>query len=452
MTDTKYRFIIVELFISLILLNTCSYPLAKAEEKMNSDYEIAVAKMPETPPKPALDLEKAGEIEFERAFDRWWTAKTARIETVIPYREKLDSFIQSSTEVIFRKNKEENLIYSPINLWFALHLLSSISANSSHNQIVSSLSADNQEQIDEIASALWVSQYWNDGQSSCIPNASIWLAKDILIAEKALERITEVNHASIFQGEMGSKGLNQAFQSWINRNTKDLFHEITPSMELDRKLTMGLFTTLFYGSNWSERFYSDFNEEKEFHLSSGNVIKEYMCQSCTDYVYYGKHFSAYIKPMEDGKVVFFLPDNNAAPELLFEDREVFSFLTGGYYHTKCLNALVHFSMPKLDLYQTLPLKDCMEEIGISEIFSPAFSDFSAFLINGKGSCISDVSQYNRIIMNEEGVTAASITKMLTVGAAIIPDQEIDFCLDRPFAFAILGQQDVPLFLGVIYQP
>ena len=58
MTDTKYRFIIVELFISLILLNTCSYPLAKAEGKMNSDYEIAVAKMPETPPKPVLDLEK----------------------------------------------------------------------------------------------------------------------------------------------------------------------------------------------------------------------------------------------------------------------------------------------------------------------------------------------------------------------------------------------------------
>lgn len=33
-----------------------------------------------------------------------------------------------------------------------------------------------------------------------------------------------------------------------------------------------------------------------------------------------------------------------------------------------------------------------------------------------------------------------------------PDESVDFTLDRPFLFAITGDMDLPLFVGVVNQP
>ena len=42
--------------------------------------------------------------------------------------------------------------------------------------------------------------------------------------------------------------------------------------------------------------------------------------------------------------------------------------------------------------------------------------------------------------------------MIGVGAAVPPEEEIDFVLDRPFVFVITGEDGLPLFIGVVNQP
>ena len=56
------------------------------------------------------------------------------------------------------------------------------------------------------------------------------------------------------------------------------------------------------------------------------------------------------------------------------------------------------------------------------------------------------------MVDEEGVTAAAYTLMQDAGAGRPPQEEIEFRLDRPFLFAIMGTGDVPLFVGVVNQP
>lgn len=58
----------------------------------------------------------------------------------------------------------------------------------------------------------------------------------------------------------------------------------------------------------------------------------------------------------------------------------------------------------------------------------------------------------RIMLDEDGVTAAAYTLMQDAGAGRPPQEEIEFRLDRPFLFAIMGTGDVPLFVGVVNQP
>lgn len=56
-------------------------------------------------------------------------------------------------------------------------------------------------------------------------------------------------------------------------------------------------------------------------------------------------------------------------------------------------------------------------------------------------------------VDEEGCEAAAYTViMVGAGAEMPPDDEVDFTLDRPFLFAITGEGNLPLFVGVVNQP
>ena len=70
----------------------------------------------------------------------------------------------------------------------------------------------------------------------------------------------------------------------------------------------------------------------------------------------------------------------------------------------------------------------------------------------KGVCLSKVNHAARVTVDEEGVTAAAYTVMEADGARPSQEEEIEFRLDRPFLFAIMGTGDVPLFVGIVNQP
>ena len=44
------------------------------------------------------------------------------------------------------------------------------------------------------------------------------------------------------------------------------------------------------------------------------------------------------------------------------------------------------------------------------------------------------------------------TVMMAAGAAMPPEEEIDFRLDRPFLFVITSPDNLPMFVGVVNDP
>ena len=55
-------------------------------------------------------------------------------------------------------------------------------------------------------------------------------------------------------------------------------------------------------------------------------------------------------------------------------------------------------------------------------------------------------------IDEEGVQAAAYTVITGAGSAMPPDEEVDFVLDRPFAFVVTLSDKLPLFAGVVNNP
>ena len=64
-----------------------------------------------------------------------------------------------------------------------------------------------------------------------------------------------------------------------------------------------------------------------------------------------------------------------------------------------------------------------------------------------------LNQYNnRGEADTAAYTASAYTIIPGAGAAMPPDEEIDFTLDRPFLFAVYGEDNLPLFVGIVNRP
>jgi serine protease inhibitor len=148
---------------------------------------------------------------------------------------------------------------------------------------------------------------------------------------------------------------------------------------------------------------------------------------------------------------FILPD---------ADKTVNDVLTQGEYMSLVLEResenskymKVNFTVPKFDIGSSGDLSQGLRDMGITEVFSEDSADFSPVLVNHEGAYLGSVQQATRVAIDEDGVTAASYIVLPAAGAAMPPEEIIDFVLDRPFLFVIADSTGIPLFSGVVNQP
>ena len=79
-----------------------------------------------------------------------------------------------------------------------------------------------------------------------------------------------------------------------------------------------------------------------------------------------------------------------------------------------------------------------------------FPDFSA--LSDGDTVLSSIQHAARMTIDEEGATAAAFTVAMEKGAAMPPEEETDFILNRPFVVAITTRDGLPLFLGIVNPP
>ena len=91
----------------------------------------------------------------------------------------------------------------------------------------------------------------------------------------------------------------------------------------------------------------------------------------------------------------------------------------------------------------------MQALGIKTAFTAGQADYSP-ITDEPGVHLQAAKQGTRLVMDEEGVSAASYVEMLA-GSAMLED-EIDLIFDRPFFILVTGANEVPLFAGVVNEP
>ena len=451
---------VAAILVLAISIGTLSGRLFPSEEIPPVDTIFAMqieAEYPDTPQYPIQPSEMSPSelAEYEAAYDKWSSYINSQRVTYLYSECDLSGFLSTTIPEFLTDDSGKNMAYSPLNLYIALGMLAEITDGNSRSQILDLLGTKDMEKLREQTQTLWNTHYIDDGISSCILASSMWLDDDYSFKKSTLEALANNYYASSYQGEADSTEFQQELRNWLNEQTGDLLKESANSMPFPDDMIMTLATTLYFEAEWKNAFSPSANTNEVFHGYNGDVTCEFMHSSTTAKYYWGENFSATAKELKNGgKMYFLLPDEGVSTNEVLTNAQALELIlnTSSYENVKSL--VVNLSLPKFDISSQIDFAEQIQSLGITDVFLPGIADFSPLLEDSSASemYVNNIDHNVRVMIDEKGCTAAAYTAILMPGGAMPPDEEVDFCLDRPFVFIITSSSDLPLFIGVINTP
>lgn len=432
-------------------------------EPHSKDYARSLASYPEMAPCPNenlfFDVEgNWDDTAFSQVYDAWQNDRSARLGQPEGYQNGMDSYVRASMSAFLTGDNTENHVYSPLNIYMALGMLAEITDGNSRRQILDVLGASDLDTLRAQAGAVWNANYCKDGAVTSVLASSLWLDEQVLFRRETLDSLADHYYASSYQGVMGSAAFNTALQNWLDEQTGGRLKEQARNIELNEETIIALASTVFYQAKWSQTFSPGQTESGVFHAPGGDVTCDFMHQSHFRTYYFGERFAAVQQSMaaDGGSMWFFLPDEGTDAAGLLADDEVFSLLMpssqSGTAAANAKNVVVNLAVPKFDVASQLELREGLKALGITDVFDTETADFSALAENSGDMYLSQAKHAARVTIDEDGCTAAAFTVMAVSGMSLLPDDEVDFVLDRPFLFVLSGIDGLPLFIGIVNQP
>lgn len=392
----------------------------KSEEEMDKDYE-----------------------NYMKLRTQWWNFMQERLKAGKDAPD-LTAFTKKLQAELIEAGKGNNLVWSPVNVYIALAMLSEITAGDTQKELLDLLGAHDIVSLRRGVAALLKAETADDGVTSCLIANSVWLNSEREYKLEALKTLAELYQTSSYSGDPFDPAFKEAITEWINDNTGGLLKEAAEDVEPGDVMT--LISTLYFKAPWEDEFYEGKNTESVFHALTGDITCTFMNSTeMNGTLYITEKFTAYCRPMKSqGCMWFFLPNEGYSPDDIAD--AVADFLASPDKGGKSF--LLHVSIPKLDVSSDLDLIPALKNAGVNKIFGGG--DFSP-LCDGD-VYVSAIKHAARLTANELGVEAAAFTAILVCGSALFDNDEAWFTLDQPFMFALTGMSGQTLFSGSVYLP
>ena len=389
-------------------------------------------------------------------FWQWYEESQSRNHIV---KDSLTPIIGFSTECsaeIISGADTTNRVWSPINAYIALAITAELTGGETRQKVMNALGVTDLNDLRTNISALWEQVYQNNGKEISVLANSLWLDTEVDYHQDVMDALAYHYYASVYQGDLGSDKTNKDIANWLRNQTGGLLNKRTGKVNISPNSMLALASTVYFQSQWSDKFNSVNNTDKAFHTADGDVTCTFMNKKLAQMNYYwAEDYGAVHLGLENGSSMWFiLPD---------EDKTVDDVLSSGDYMAMITNSdafpednhkymKVNLSVPKFDISSSLDLEPALKKMGLADIFEPLGNDFSTSVDSEIPVYLDSINQDTRVTIDEDGAKAASyIILDFGAGAAQPPDEIIDFILDRPFVFAITTKT-VPMFVGTVNHP
>lgn len=387
---------------------------------------------------------------YQKHLSAWHFSQLAQYNQPANYAQSLNAFWDDSIRQ-FLSGHTENAAYSPVNVYMALAMLAECADGNSRQQILDLLGLDSIEELRAQASLLWNAHYSADGATTLVLGNSLWLDNSFSYKQETVDTLAKKHFASVFHGDLGTAEMNDQLCQWINSQTGGLLKDLTENLELDPGTAMALASTIYFSATWEPKFSENNTKQGIFHGKDVDIQTQFMYTELHSATYYwGDDFGAVqLKLTGENNMWLILPAEGKTVDDVLSSGEYLRMCTGGWSQKK--QYVLHLSMPKFDITGRMDLKEGLKQLGITDVFDPAVSDFTG--ISDSNLFVSKVDHGVRVAVDEEGCVAAGFTVVeLKYSGVFIEDEVLHFILDQPFLFVITSRDQLPLFAGVVNQP
>lgn len=434
-----------------LLGGLATMPRPAAEPPAEEACVICEAAYPERVQRPSAT--EIGDVQkYDEAYAAWREDRSEQMTQAQLCVEGLAPFLREASRAVLTGSGEENRVFSPVSLYMTLAMLTEVTGGETRQQLLDLLGAPDVETLREQVGTVWEACYCDDGVTTCLFANSVWLDEGISFVPSTMETLAGTYYASSYQGRMGSEELNEAFNDWLGEQTDGFLGKQASEETLSPNTVLALVSTAFYQAAWGDAFQEDATEEGVFETSGGEVPCDFMKQIRTRAFYWGNGFSAVSQSLDEGReqMWLILPDEGVTPQELLEDGEVLDFLLSEERYSE--SALVRLSLPKFDVTSELHMESALQRLGVVNVFSPELSNFAPLTDHGD-LYVGSARQTARVSVDEEGCTGAAYTRVgIDSGGSFAGEEEIAFTLDRPFLYAVVTAERLPLLVGIMDRP
>ena len=441
----KYWISAVAAVLALVLLfNLPSMPMVISAKAVSIASESRQMQRP--------DLDDYKDRDQWRADREKWEAEQKFLSSTT--RETVDAlapFFTNGSAQFLSTQGSENLLWSPINTYIGLALMTELTDGASRQQILDLFGARDIDALRQQVGAVWESAYNDNGHEISTLANSLWLENGLNYQQDTMDNIAYYYYASVYQGDLGSQKINNAIGAWLNNNTGGLLKNASKNINLSPDTILALYSTIYFQAKWQDQFNQANNTNDVFHTPDGDKTATFMNKKLAQmHYYYGDKFSAVALSLKNGsRMWFILPDEGyTTTDVLADGQYMQMILQQDWENTKWMK--VNLSVPKFDVNSTLDLKGGLQEMGVTDVFNEGAANFSE-ITGDVPIFLTAANQSVRVQIDEEGVKAAAYIEFPGATSPEPPKEIIDFILDRPFIFAITTDS-IPLFMGTVNNP
>lgn len=405
--------------------------------------------------------------EYKNADEFHYKKETILGFTREDYADLSFTFFENYANELLLGNGVSNTVTSPLNAFFSLAVLAKLTDGASRDEILNALDVESMEELEKTARALWLANYYNDTNNrnlnrKLIFSNSLWVNEnnDFTLSDDLKSSLKDAYFASLFKGDPNDQQFREAYKAWLSITTDGLLDEQLSGVTLPEDLLLQLESTLLCRLTWSSPFSEADTAPGLFRGQTQDATVSFMHKEGADpnaYYFTADGYTVFGMPttQADAVFIFLLPDEGVSLESVLRNgalAKLFQCVKNEENLRPTPEAdkvyLYNVAVPKFDLSSDFNMKAAFEALGITSVLSPETADFTPLTGKNSGLYLNSSDQNVRLQIDENGISAAS---RLGDGFGF-GDPEIvylDFKVDRPFAFALLTHDGVPLFTGTV---
>ncbi|XP_043985213.1 antithrombin-III [Gambusia affinis] len=242
---------------------------------------------------------------------------------------------------------------------------------------------------------------------------------------------------------------------WISNKTENRIQDTLPSGALDSNTALVLVNTIYFKGLWKNKFPKDSVVVSDFFVDDSRSCEVNMMNQETRFNYKDlREEKVQLLEMpyrgDDITMVIILP-NKGHPLSQVEQNLDQNKLK--VWLDQMRETSVSVSVPRFRVEDSFSLKDKLQQMGLTDLFSADTASLPGILEDGSESLfISDAYHKAFLEVNEEGSEAGASTAVVAVGRSLILDREY-FLADHPFLVIIRESTlNTLLFIGRVAEP